>query len=263
LPKFDRYTLFARLFPAIIAAAPAIALAWALVSWHSLSVTHAIAGIALAVLLMVFADVARRRGKQIEPGLVQRMDGLPSITMLRHRDPTLDAPTKERMVTILASKLGVTAPTAAQEEADPAAADSFYSRAGTWLRENTRDQKKFDILFNENVSYGYRRNLFALKLPALVLNAAIVIACAVAYWYGLPQKYQGQPMWVGYHTDRREFEIIFDDGATFPFVWNSSKEIREQLLMINKILIVRIEEKKPVEGYEMAFLRLRNGKTID
>jgi len=190
LPKFDRYTLFARLFPAIIAAAPAIALAWALVSWHSLSVTHAIAGIALAVLLMVFADVARRRGKQIEPGLVQRMDGLPSITMLRHRDPTLDAPTKERMVTILASKLGVTAPTAAQEEADPAAADSFYSRAGTWLRENTRDQKKFDILFNENVSYGYRRNLFALKLPALVLNAAIVIACAVAYWYGLPQKYQ-------------------------------------------------------------------------
>ena len=52
------------------------------------------------------------------------------------------------------------APTAAQEEADPAAADSFYTRAGTWPRENTRDQKKFDILFNENVTYGYRRNPF-------------------------------------------------------------------------------------------------------
>jgi hypothetical protein len=190
LPKFDRYTLFARLFPAIIAAAPAIALAWALVSWHSLSVTHAIAGTALTVLLMVFADVARRRGKQIEPGLIERMGGLPSITMLRHRDPALDAPTKERMHTILASKLGVAAPTAAQEEADPTAADSFYTRAGTWLRENTRNQKKFDILFNENVTYGYRRNLFALKWPALVLNAAIVIGCAVAYSYGLPQKYQ-------------------------------------------------------------------------
>ena len=97
MPKFDRYTLFARLFPAIIAAAPAIALAWVLVSWHSLSVTHAIAGTALAVLLMVFADVARRRGKQIEPSLIEQMGGLPSITMLRHRDPTLDAPTKERM----------------------------------------------------------------------------------------------------------------------------------------------------------------------
>jgi hypothetical protein len=190
LPKFDRYTLFARLFPAIIAAAPAIALAWVLVSWRSISVTHAVAGIALAVLLMVFADVARRRGKQIEPGLIERMGGLPSITMLRHRDPILDAPTKERMLTILASKLGVTAPTAAQEEADPAAADSFYMRAGTWLRENTRDQKKFDILFNENITYGYRRNLFALKWPALVLNAVIVMACTIAYWYGLPQKQQ-------------------------------------------------------------------------
>jgi hypothetical protein len=124
-------------------------------------VTHAIAATALAVLLMVFADVARRRGKQIEPGLTERMGGLPSITMLRHRDPTLDAPTKERMHTTLASKLAVAAPTAAQEEADPGAADSFYTRAGTWLRENTRDQKKFDILFNENITYGTKNGSFS------------------------------------------------------------------------------------------------------
>ena len=189
MPKFDRYTLFARLFPAIIAAAPAIALAWALVSWHSLSLTHAIAGTALAVLLMVFADVARRQGKKIEPRLIERMGGLPSTIMLRHRDTTLDAPAKERMHKLLACKLGEPAPSASDEENNPATADGFYARAGTWLRENTRDQKKFDILFNENVTYGYRRNLFALKWPALILNAAIVLGCAVAYWYELPQKY--------------------------------------------------------------------------
>ena len=117
------------------------------------------------------------------------MGGLPSITMLRHQDATIDAPTKARMHTILTAKLADPAPTAVQEQADPAAADSFYARAGTWLRENTRDKKKFDILFNENVTYGYRRNRFALKWPALVLNCAIVIGCAVAYWYELPQKY--------------------------------------------------------------------------
>jgi len=189
LPKFDKYTLFARLFPAIIATAPAIALAWVLVSGKSLSVTHAIAGTALTVLLMVFADVARRRGKRIEPNLINRMGGLPSITMLRHQDPTIDAPTKARMHKILSVKLAEQAPNAAQEQADPAAADSYYTRAGTWLRENTRDKKKFDILFNENITYGYRRNLFALKWPALALNAAIVIGCAVAYWYALPEKY--------------------------------------------------------------------------
>lgn len=189
MPKFDRYTLFARLFPAIIAAAPALALAWVLVSGKSLGITHAIAGTALAVLLMVFADVARRRGKQIEPALIERMGGLPSITMLRHGDETLDAATKARMHRFLSDKLNEPAPTASDEKADPAAADSFYTRAGTWLRENTRNKKKFDILFNENITYGYRRNLFALKWPALVLNATIVVGCVATYLYGIPDKY--------------------------------------------------------------------------
>ena len=36
---------------------------------------------------------------------------------------------------------------------------------------------------------GYRRNLFALKWPALVLNAAIVVGCIVAYFFGIPDKY--------------------------------------------------------------------------
>lgn len=93
------------------------------------------------------------------------------------------------MHAIISAKLSEQAPTAAQEQADPAAADGYYMRAGTWLRENTRDKKKFDILFNENVTYGYRRNLYALKWPALTLNAAIMIGCALAYWYALPQKY--------------------------------------------------------------------------
>jgi hypothetical protein len=70
LPKFDKYTLYARLFPAIIAAAPAIALAWAVIAGREVRLVQAIAGTALTVLLMVFADVARRRGKAIEPRLI-------------------------------------------------------------------------------------------------------------------------------------------------------------------------------------------------
>jgi hypothetical protein len=182
LPKFDKYTLYARLFPAIIAAAPAIALAWAVIAGREVRLVQAIAGTALTVLLMVFADVARRRGKAIEPRLIEQMGGLPSITMLRHADTTFDAATKARMHAFLAARLGEVAPTPEQELADLAAADRFYTRAGNWLRENTRNQKKFDILFNENVTYGYRRNLFALKWPALVLNVLIVVGCAAYLW---------------------------------------------------------------------------------
>jgi hypothetical protein len=185
LPKFDKYTLYARLFPAIIAAAPAIALAWAVIASREVRLVQAIAGTALTVLLMVFADVARRRGKAIEPRLIKQMGGLPSITMLRHTDTTFDTATKARMHAFLAARLGEGAPTPEQEMAAPEATDGFYGRAGNWLRENTRNQKKFEILFNENLTYGYRRNLFALKWPALILNILIVIGSAAYLWMQL------------------------------------------------------------------------------
>ncbi|UPU01397.1 hypothetical protein J4G48_0049270 (plasmid) [Bradyrhizobium barranii subsp. apii] len=182
LPKFDKYTLYARLFPAIIAAAPAIAWAWTVIASKELRLVQAIAGTALAVLLMVFVDVARRRGKAIEPRLVEQMGGLPSITMLRHRDTTFDAAAKARMHAFLAEKLAEPAPTAEQETNAPEIADDFYMRAGNWLRENTRSRKKFGILFNESITYGYRRNLFALKRPALILNILIVVGSALYLW---------------------------------------------------------------------------------
>jgi hypothetical protein len=78
------------------------------------------------------------------------------------------------------------------ERRDHAAADAFYERCGAWLRENTRNAKKFSILFNENVTYGYRRNLFALKWPALALNVAVVLLCVWAVAGGAPFSALGQ-----------------------------------------------------------------------
>jgi hypothetical protein len=71
----------------------------------------------------------------------------------------------------------------ADEEArDQNAADDFYAAAGTWLRENTRDAKKFSILFNENVMYGFRRNLLGLRWPAAILNLIICVFCVALLW---------------------------------------------------------------------------------
>jgi hypothetical protein len=72
------------------------------------------------------------------------------------------------------------------EQNDPAAAKSFYERTGTWLRENTRDTKKFPILFNELVTYGFRRNLLGVKWPALALNLVVVLICAGLLWHRWP-----------------------------------------------------------------------------
>lgn len=167
----------ARLVPAVIAGAPAFAFAAIFVSWGKLGLPHLIAGTALTVLFAAFADVARRRGRAIEPSIIAKMGGLPTTVTLRHRDPTYDTATKAGFHRFIAAKLGQPAPTIQEEAVDPEAADAYYVRGVTWLRENTRNTKKFDVLFNENVSYGFRRNLLGLKLSGFLLNAFIVIVC--------------------------------------------------------------------------------------
>ncbi|MGM4927668.1 hypothetical protein [Tardiphaga sp. 619_E2_N8_5] len=182
----DAYTMRARLVPAIIAGAPAFAFAAIFVSWGKLGLTHLIAGTALTVLFAVFADIARRRGRAIEPSIIAKMGGLPTTVTLRHSDATYDAHTKSDFHKFIASKLSEPAPTAEEEAADPEKADAYYVRGVIWLRENTRNQKKFDVLFNENVSYGFRRNLFGLKESGFLLNAFIVVVCLAIFWYRWP-----------------------------------------------------------------------------
>jgi hypothetical protein len=177
LKYLDGYTLRARLAPAVIAAAPAFAFVALLLSWSRLSVSNAIATLGLAALLFALSDFARARGKCIEPMIFKALSGKPSITMLRFADDSFDAQSKTRYLAFLAGKLSESTPTEDDERRDPAAADACYERCGAWLRENTRNVKKFSILFNENVSYGYRRNLFALKWPALALNGGVVLLC--------------------------------------------------------------------------------------
>lgn len=171
----DPYTLRARLSPAIIAAAPAFAAIALLLSWTQFSLSNTIATAGLVALLFALADIARRRGKKVQALLFAELGGMPSTTMLRHSDSTFDAASKARYVAFLSGKINEAAPTEAQEKADPAAADAFYIHCGDWLRENTRNAKKFNILFNENVTYGFRRNLLGMKWSALALNLLIVI----------------------------------------------------------------------------------------
>jgi hypothetical protein len=182
----DAYTMRARLVPAVITGAPAFAFAAIFVSWGTIGWTHLIAGTALTVLFAVFADVARRRGRAIEPIIVAKMGGLPTTVTLRHRDATYDAATKADFHRFITAKLGQLAPSPEEEAADPDAADAYYVRGATWLRENTRNAKKFDVLFNENVSYGFRRNLLGLKLPGFLLNALIVLVCLAIFWRRWP-----------------------------------------------------------------------------
>ncbi len=134
------------------------------------------------MLLFAVADLSRARGRKIEAKLYEEHDGIPSITMFRRNDQTIDAGSKDRYREILTEKLGAAAPSPEEESANQVAADAFYGQCGVWLRQNTRDTKKFPILFGENVTYGFRRNLLGVKALALWLNAIVVAVCAFILW---------------------------------------------------------------------------------
>ncbi len=173
----DTYILRARVVPAFIGAAPGLALLATAIVLQPFSLPQAIASVAILVLFLVFADLARRFGKATEKGLFPTTKGQPFPTVLRHSDGVLDSVTKSRFLVFLASALGETAPSQDDERKDPASADAFYLRCGQWLRERTRDKHKFNLVFEENVVYGFRRNLYGLKPVGLVLNLLVVLVC--------------------------------------------------------------------------------------
>jgi len=77
------------------------------------------------------------------------------------------------------------------------------------------------------------------------------------------EPFEATPLWVGYHMDKKGLEIIFDNGHTYPIDWEATDEMHNYLNKAKKILIIRMKDRKPVEGFDTSFLRLKDGKTIE
>jgi hypothetical protein len=178
----DAYSMRARLQPALLMLLPACA-ALLLIAPAQLEPARTI--LLLAGTLggaMLLSNLARDAGKQLEPRLWKSWGGRPSVALLRHRDPRLTAAVKSRYHTRLSKALKRPFPTAVEEGADPTAADDVYEAANAWLLASSRDQEKFQALFSENVSYGFRRNLLGLRPWVLACCVLALATIAVAYF---------------------------------------------------------------------------------
>ncbi|WP_179060095.1 hypothetical protein [Pseudomonas taiwanensis] len=170
----DPYERQARLYPALLCLLPFAVMAIALYGNQMLQLKGLwwLAGAVGGLYLL--SDIARSLGKGKEKGLWLRWGGVPSVQVLRHHDDVLDSVSKRRYHDFLARKLKVVFPSREIEGADPGAADAVYAAAGNWLREATRDKKKFDLLFRANVTYGYRRNGFGVRWLGLLMCLGVV-----------------------------------------------------------------------------------------
>lgn len=149
---FDSYDLRARLAPAMLAGLPVavvfLALAWASWPWAAI-------GIALEARLVVpLADVARDRGKRLEPGLWADWGGPPLATRLAVDDSTAIA---ARNATGHLLKSVVVPASAATRDVDR------YTALADILRHQVRRLDGSDVVFAENASYGFQRNLLGMQ----------------------------------------------------------------------------------------------------
>jgi len=160
----DAYVLRARVAPVIIITLPFIVALFTSLTTGTEWLTIATAGgVGLAILTFV-AQLGRERGKKIEALLFEEWGGAPTTVMLRHRDSQMDVTTKERLHSRLCAKVeNLVLPNAEEERIDHKKADKLYESAVYWLRSNTKDNGEFNRLHEENISYGFRRNLLGLK----------------------------------------------------------------------------------------------------
>lgn len=176
---FDYYSLRARLCPALLALFPGAlgVFAWTGVGPHWESAIWTTFGTIGGTFFL--AVLARNSGKGVEPDLWKSWGGPPTTEYLRHSGPA-NSLLRARWHKSMGKLLGVTFPSQEEEAADPAKADEVYRAATKLLIDKTRDTKKYPLVFKENITYGFCRNLLGLKWIGLTIAILGMAACLTA-----------------------------------------------------------------------------------
>ena len=178
----DTYVLRARVGPVALISLPAlISFVGETLGDSNAEELTAIGVVGLALLTLA-AQLGRDRGKRIERRLFDSWGGKPTTSMLRHCDGRIDPMTKSRLHQKLSRVVNATFPTQEEEAADPIQAGTTYDSAVFWLRKHTEDREKFGRLHEENISYGFRRNLLGLKPFGIVIDMSLIVLGMVPYY---------------------------------------------------------------------------------
>lgn len=167
---FDKYSLNARVKPAFFIILPIVVTAYILIEPLRTLLGSLIGIFVTCGVVNFFANQMSSAGNELQIKLFHKWGGAPSTIILRYSDETLDKYTKERY----RAKLNEIIPnfkkiTESYEMQHPKDADDYYKSASNFMREYTRDEKKYSLILGENISYGFSRNLLAFKITAIVV----------------------------------------------------------------------------------------------
>ena len=176
----DSYNIKARLQPVLFVLIPIFFMLILLLPELGSARNIIIAIVVFCGVTTWLTQIGRDRGKTIEPRLYRLWDGKPSVAMLRHRNLLLAKETKHRYRIFLGKNVPeLRLATPEEEQEYPDKADDGYENATSWLLAKTRDRGRFYMIFEENVNYGFRRNLWALKPTAIITDISVIVSATI------------------------------------------------------------------------------------
>ncbi len=180
----DTYNLRARVAPSIIVVLP---LMLAISSWWpgETKWPGILAGLGVSLALgTLLSQLGRDLGKERQADLFKKWGGTPTTQLLSHRNSTLNPHTLARYHESLRQlRPDLTLPRSKDAEvADSAAADAAYVSCIDTLRELARDKIRYPLVFEENVGFGFRRNLWAMKPTGILIAVGSAAACLSRTW---------------------------------------------------------------------------------
>ena len=183
---FDNYSLKARYYPVVILFFP-IVIIGIFYSFQFDSIIHLLTSVGVVgAFTYLFSQLGRDQGKLKESALWNGWGGSPTIQILRFRNACLDQHTKQRYHNKLQAFCPIrSVPDMVMEANDPEGADEVYKAWTKYLIAQTRDTKKFSLLLKDNISYGFRRNLWGLKPVAIAITFVLLVGNYLFWWYRL------------------------------------------------------------------------------
>ncbi|MED3656055.1 hypothetical protein P4489_17410 [Heyndrickxia sporothermodurans] len=128
------------------------------------------------IILFFIAKFCRELGVKKQIKLLEEWGGFPTLTMLRNRDNSIDSATKKRYHHFLKKNVkGIVIPNLQEELRKPDFYDQQYNSAVKWLLEKTRDKHKYYLLFQDNINYGFSRNMLGVKPIGIIISILAII----------------------------------------------------------------------------------------
>lgn len=122
------------------------------------------------------SELVRDCGHRKQARLWELWGGPPTTLLLRWSNSKVNPHLRAKWRAAIEELTGSRLPSAASETRNPFKADQAYEAAIAELRMKRRSNESGALYFKENVSYGFRRNLWGMKPAGIFISTIALIS---------------------------------------------------------------------------------------